>query len=373
MSLTGRGRKWELVSSLWVLAAALPVLHGFAWIWAGMTVRKRWWTVLGVAFIGINILTIWAYNPYLFGICCFILVCMWIVSFVLALISRRKYLLLRELEVERIPARREAFRQQVLSHYGESCADARYEDRGRIWAILNSLWILISCIPFVNCLAFFYICISARWKKWLFYGYLHTIISFGGYFFYTGLNYFGLSLGIAKDISRDLILLVMASGLILGIIQAFRLCREHLIRRDAVLRMKHIWAQERDETLREHVIANTGTQKDPKRKRAGSRPVKLPASIQQANADISPEPAREQAPLLDLNRCTEQQLAALPGVGIVLAKKAIRLRDENGGFDSPAEFVAVLELRPHFAAQIQAACTATRPSAPRSGGRVLDI
>jgi len=57
--------------------------------------------------------------------------------------------------------------------------------------------------------------------------------------------------------------------------------------------------------------------------------------------------------LIDVNSCTEADLTALPGVNVVMAKKAVKFREEKGSFASVDEFLAVLAIKPHFAEQIK--------------------
>lgn len=55
-----------------------------------------------------------------------------------------------------------------------------------------------------------------------------------------------------------------------------------------------------------------------------------------------------EAGLVDINNCSEEEMAQLPGVGTILAKKAIEVRKEKGGFSSKQEFFDALLLKPHI-------------------------
>ena len=55
---------------------------------------------------------------------------------------------------------------------------------------------------------------------------------------------------------------------------------------------------------------------------------------------------------VDINNCSEVELTELPGVSIVLAKKAIKKRDEIGGFKSAEDFFLFLKLKPHLQKQL---------------------
>lgn len=48
---------------------------------------------------------------------------------------------------------------------------------------------------------------------------------------------------------------------------------------------------------------------------------------------------------IDVNSCTEEELSLLPGIGIILAKKAIQIRREKGQFNSVDEFVSMVGVR----------------------------
>ena len=68
--------------------------------------------------------------------------------------------------------------------------------------------------------------------------------------------------------------------------------------------------------------------------------------------------------LLDINHCTLEELMTLPGIGIAQAKHAMQHRSEQGGFRSADEFVDILEIKPHFAAQIFRMITVSAPATP---------
>ncbi|RXZ84842.1 helix-hairpin-helix domain-containing protein [Paenibacillaceae bacterium] len=81
-----------------------------------------------------------------------------------------------------------------------------------------------------------------------------------------------------------------------------------------------------------------------------------------------------QAQMLDLNFASETEIAALSGIGIVLAKKAVQVRQANGGFRSVDEFARELGLKPHIVERIRPLVTVgTVNTPPQNGkGRVVD-
>lgn len=85
---------------------------------------------------------------------------------------------------------------------------------------------------------------------------------------------------------------------------------------------------------------------------------------------------------LNINTCTENELASLPGLNIVDAKKAIAHREQHGSFGSIEELVVLLNLKPHVAAPLYEIlyCEGALPQSPASqnasnssGRRTLDI
>ena len=56
---------------------------------------------------------------------------------------------------------------------------------------------------------------------------------------------------------------------------------------------------------------------------------------------------------LDINNCSEIELTALPGISIVMAKKAIKKREEIGGFKKIEDFFLFMRLKPHMENQLR--------------------
>lgn len=78
---------------------------------------------------------------------------------------------------------------------------------------------------------------------------------------------------------------------------------------------------------------------------------------------------------LDINNASEEKIAELPGVGPILAKKAIALRRSQEGFASVEAFVEALGLRSEFADRIKLIAftgPVTKLYNPISTGRLVD-
>lgn len=80
--------------------------------------------------------------------------------------------------------------------------------------------------------------------------------------------------------------------------------------------------------------------------------------------------------LIDVNGCSAEKLATLPGISIVTAKKMIEIRNQQGGFHSVDEFVMKSGIKPHFATDIIKRLTIsvnTDSHMNKTKGRKLDI
>lgn len=56
---------------------------------------------------------------------------------------------------------------------------------------------------------------------------------------------------------------------------------------------------------------------------------------------------------VDVNNCTEDELTNLPGVSVIMAKKAVKRREEIGGFKSIGEFFGYLKLKMNIRENLQ--------------------
>ena len=56
---------------------------------------------------------------------------------------------------------------------------------------------------------------------------------------------------------------------------------------------------------------------------------------------------------LDINNCSEVEMTALPCISIVMAKRAVKRREEICGFKSVDEFFSFLNIKPHIQEQLR--------------------
>lgn len=81
---------------------------------------------------------------------------------------------------------------------------------------------------------------------------------------------------------------------------------------------------------------------------------------------------------IDINFASEKEIAALPGVNIITAKKVIKYRDLKGGFKNKDEFIKQLKVKEHFVEKIRdmieiGECQETNRKDIGNEGRIVDF
>lgn len=237
---------------------------------------------------------------------------------------------------------------------------------GKQWERWHSIWIVWTFL-FLPWIAFFYIGIRARSGRWGLWGLFYLIPSiFSG----APANSWQSNIG-------SILLVVFAIG---GIIHAFRIRKEYLMRLETLQRSRtEVDADLRRRIQTEHSmdakekISNRNTGQPTATTQSSSQRVHSQPSAQSWNKLASESP---ETSTIDLNSSSEQELATLPGVGLIIAKRAINIRDSRGGFRSIEDFGEALNLKPHMIERIRPlvfVSSSQRPQHPDSSGRIVDF
>jgi len=228
-------------------------------------------------------------------------------------------------------------------------------------------WIIWSFIPGINWAVWIHAGIRAKYNRYFIYAVLYAIPMM-------------LYMASGSDKKEEKTKLQeLASGLgmvswIIGIVHT------QIIRKEVNLRIKYARQPSvgvaADYELERKIAAQYGGPKNP------SLPPLRPTM---PNQRVLPQPALPPvetvaAPissLVDVNNASEQEIAAIPGVGPLLAKKSIKFRESIKGFQSVEDFAQALGLKPHILEQIRSLVVispikATQVAAKRSG-RIVDF
>lgn len=224
--------------------------------------------------------------------------------------------------------------------------------KGRLWRVGQSWWILLTFTLYFNWVAFFYIASRTGVKRWAYWGLLYGVP-----FMLIYLDVYPFS-----DSQIELIGLGILVSTIASIIHAFIIRNEFLY----LLEVKQINAQ------RMYTETNFSMGTNYEERLVQPEPQR-PPSVAERSRDLRASMA------LDLNTASEDDIANLPGVGIILAKKAIQHRDNQREYRSVEEFFQVLGLKQHTIERITPLITVRssgNPSGPAPAapsGRVVDM
>ena len=222
------------------------------------------------------------------------------------------------------------------------------------WRIINSWWILITFTLYFNWAAFFYTGITAKNRKWIFYGLIYAIPLI--------LYQVFPSEGPNPDITSYILGLFVLFWLI-SIIHAFLIRKEYLIRLETLKK----YGDNKEEVLREKIenefkqgkISNQNPQK----------------SNNIPHSSLTENTSKTKLELVDINNDSEQVIAKLPGIGTILAKRAIEIR-QTRDFESAEDFGQALDLKPHIIEQIRPLLIinpSNRNFEPETSGRRVDF
>lgn len=158
---TSKGKKWELLHSLWIGWTFTLFFSWLAFVYIGLRINhKRWvlWAVLYAAPLILLLTLTPESGSWLATLAVSAILALGVVSIVHAFLVRKEYLLRLEL------LQRETSKVSVTS-------------RGRRWELLHSLWVgWTFTIGLFSWVAFFYIGLRARRMRWILWGVLYLVI-----------------------------------------------------------------------------------------------------------------------------------------------------------------------------------------------------
>jgi hypothetical protein len=190
---------------------------------------------------------------------------------------------------------------------------------------LRSWWIVLAFLPFgwVNWSAFLYAGLRARRRLWLGFAFVYLAGAA------ASVTFLALDPEDPVDTWRE------DAGAWIGIaVWLATAVHALVIRRPYLEQLDRLDEVERaDDVLEERAFALELVEKDPVRAR----------ELGIGRPDL---PGAYDGGLIDVNHASEKALTMLPGIDTTLAARAVKTRDEIGGFDSVLDFVHLLDLPP---------------------------
>lgn len=218
-----------------------------------------------------------------------------------------------------------------------------YTDRGKTWETANSWWILLTFLPIgmTSFIAFFYVGSKVKNKRWRIYGIIYLAV---------------LILVLAIPTTDFMAVLALALWVV-SIVHAFKIRPAYLVQLDVLKANENHLDKERISKLRQEAeekfrgTANGEIQPPSKSRSLDQQPEFNSSGIdQEQQAPFTPPsvkpPVTEKKPMekVDINKESESKLAAIPEIGIILAKKVVIKRQEIGGFQSFENFSQIMGL-----------------------------
>ena len=235
----------------------------------------------------------------------------------------------------------------------------RSSNKGFIWELSHSLWVLWTFL-LMPCVGFFIIGKRAGHRPWLIWGGIYLVCMLIVFTFIDS------EYKDTKLFDAFLVLYFLGS-----FIHTFVARSEYLRKLRAIEDGENLYEEQRHQSgvgyanraeqfaSQYHARHNrqaveTGRSNTQSGSTATERPdhTAVNSQARQAAASTATVSAASAA-VVDVNSCSLTELSALPGIGIVEAKLAVKYRFEHGGFASFDEFATVVKLKPHFLVQLQ--------------------
>lgn len=242
--------------------------------------------------------------------------------------------------------------------------------KSTMWESLNSWWIFLSymCLAWA---AFFYIGSRAKKKVW---------VILGGIYLFLFIILMGLYRGYEE---HTIFFMFYVAFFISGIILSYKFKKEYLIRLEMLqerninqIEYEDFQEQIAKEFAEKGISVGSSEQIEVFKDIVPKEDITIENSSELEDEEIYS--SKNSAPI-DINSCSIESLSKLPGITLILAKKAVNYRKNNNGFASVEEFYKVVDLKPHFIAQISDSLICNPPAEKASTaddtqiGRSLDL
>lgn len=202
------------------------------------------------------------------------------------------------------------------------------ERKSQGWRLVQSWWILFTFIPLLPWVAFLYIAARTKKNSWAVWGLVYAVPNF--IYFFTDYPH--------ESAAYDMALAASMLSTLIAIIHSFVIRKEYLAR----LEFKSEYAAG---TGTGRTITVEETHLNSSRVVPNFREAPNAALPLQTHQHATQEINKQNNGQMSINLASEEELANLPGIGIMLSKKAIYHRQTNGEFKTLGEFFELLQLK----------------------------
>lgn len=253
----------------------------------------------------------------------------------------------------------------------------------RSWELLHSLWIILTFTYFTNWLAFIYVGLRTRNRRWGLYGVIYLLPFIISQFIVSSFADSTVTAGkevIISNLATDVMGYIFMIAWLISIVHAFYIRKEYLLRLESLEQIHNAEELHFQRRLKEMEDAKERELRQKVNREYNmdyyeSRLHKTSDNnSSDKNGDINKTAFKKSTSLLvDINHDPAEVIAELQGVGIILAKKAVKLRQDSQ-FESLEEFGEALGLKPHILEQIRPSVVVEISETKiQKGGRRVDI
>ncbi|HHW39154.1 MAG TPA: hypothetical protein GXX18_18285 [Bacillales bacterium] len=239
-------------------------------------------------------------------------------------------------------------------------------NKGRVWEVRNSLWMLWAILTFglLNYVSFFYVSYKVRQRKWFIAGLIYSILF--------------ILVMTATELPEDhwfynAALFTYIIGWIVSIVHVFKIRTEYLLRLEAKL----LSGPSEIQSLKRQIAREYAQANSERADHSFSKPIKNVLDTETTNQNEGIQGNYSEGNVIDINKATEEEVAKVPGIGTLFAKKVISIREEVGGYKSFSHFVEVLSVKPHLVEKIKPYLHFPEEAVPQQmkkyEGRIVDF
>lgn len=204
--------------------------------------------------------------------------------------------------------------------------------RGKGWEIRNSIWMLwaILSFGFLNYVSFYYASYRVKQRKWFFAALIYSFIFI--------MTIVVIEVFPEEHWMTDVAIATFLLGWVFSIVHVFKIRTEYLLRLEATITTGQ---KEREiQSLKEQITREYGGTAE-----AAPKTAAVPRAMEQKS--------EEKIDIVDINTASEEEIAKVPGIGALFAKKVLEARSRENGFASLDHFVEVLSIKPHLAEKMK--------------------
>ena len=196
----------------------------------------------------------------------------------------------------------------------------------RGWKLANSLWILLTLLPFGLFAygSFFFIGIRTGKKNWIRAGFIYLIITMVSFYIITTMD--------SDHVLTEIFVWVVLAAWIVCVFHSFAVRQEYL---NIIFKRKIEYEYGLNAANKREIkdVASIKRQRDKSEKET---------KVNENNTHIKLTPQ-----VININKATEHEIAALPSIHVFLAQSIIQVRDEGVLFESVEQLANAVNIKVH--------------------------